>query len=240
MWTNLESTIASRETYLEKPYRIDEASWSNEVQVYFPAFFQQSANQRKEFSEKTQKIDSYKLIIHIFGYEPLSEKNIQDFYALLGSNFQSIIFRFYDIPENYQILFQSFHLPLAEKNLHVEFYGKMFPDGFMLDSIISHINEMLRKVLQPTEKLRTIVLNFEEAGNLYFLLTSEWVQYLQQLPAQSLYTKRILINIHADIPGNSLRGKDKLLYFFRESSIKNIYMEGIGKKENTKISLDGF
>lgn len=240
VWANPESTLYLRETYQEKPYRINEGSGGNDIQIYLPTFFEQSIAEQDQFSEKLRKFNTYTLTFNIFSYTQFKKDKIRRLYNSIQPQFSSVNFRFFDIPVNYYELFSEFWFNLTGKDLTIEFYGKMFPDGFMMDSVIANIKAMLKHSLSDSDKLNSISFNHEEAGNIYFVLTPLGSETLQQLPTKSLYANRILIDWNPSWPGETLHGKEKIEQFFQKNPIETIQLESVGEKKNNTITLYWF
>lgn len=240
VWTNPESTQEIRKTYKNNPYKIDRWPGTNYVQVYLPTFFHQSHEGFNTFSRQIKELNAYELTIHIFEYSHLEKSDITKLYSSLNSNFSSITFQFYDIPENYDLLFSEFWHNLSQKNVSILSYWMMFPDGFMMDSLIESVDTMLRTNLKKSEFLGSVAIWHEEIWSIYFMLTPEWAKILQNLPTWQLYTKRILIDTMSEPPGDGIAWVKKLQEFFTRSPIENIYLSNVGEKKNGAIKIYGF
>jgi hypothetical protein len=103
--------------------------------------------EQNAFSEKLRTLGEYQLEINIFTYSNFDTASIQRFYSYLQPGFSSITWRFYDIPSNYYELFRQYGYTMTNKNMTIEFYGTMFPDGFMMSSLIDNVGDMLHKNL---------------------------------------------------------------------------------------------
>jgi hypothetical protein len=130
--------------------------------VYLPTFFSLSTRDQIEFSEKLSALQNYELNINIFTYSNFDIASIQRFYNSLQPGFSSITWRFYDIPNNYYELFRQYRYNMASKNATIEFYGTMFPDGFMMISLIDNVRDMLDKTLNKGDALNSLSFSSEE------------------------------------------------------------------------------
>lgn len=242
IWSNPESTRMIRESYQEVGYRIHKNPSRNEVLVYLPTFFSLSTQEQDKFSQELRALQDYELSINIFTYSNFDIDSIQRFYNSLQPGFSSITWRFYDIPNNYYEFFRQFWVNLANKDVIVEFYGKIFPDGFMMSSLIDNMRDMFTRVLNQWEILNSLSFSAEEMWDVFFMLpmTQSGSMTIQHLPTKSLYSDRIIIDSRAGGPWESLSWKDKIQKFFQESTIEYILLNWIGEKNGNKIILYGF
>jgi hypothetical protein len=118
----------------------------------------------------------------------------------------------------------------------------MFPDGFMMSSLIDNVGDMLHKNLNTWDTLDSLSFSSEEMWNIWFMLpmAQSWSITIQGLPTKSLYSDRIFIDSRPGGPWEILSWKEKIEKFFRESSIGNIRLDWVGNKENGTITLYGF
>jgi hypothetical protein len=242
MWANPESTRAIRESYQEKPFIINESPGYNEVLVYLPTFFSLPIKEQDAFSERLRTLGEYQLTINIFTYSNFNIASIQQLYNYLQPNLSSITWRFYDIPSNYYELFRQYGYNMTNKSMAIEFYGTMFPDGFMMSSLIENVYDMLHKNLNTWDKLDYLSFSSEEMWNIWFMLpmAQSGTMTIQGLPTKSLYSDRIFIDSRPGGPWETLSWKEKIEKFFRESTIENIRLDWVGIKENGTITLYGF
>ena len=240
IWANQESTIQIREEYMKTPYQIYEYQWNNEVRVYLPVFFHQSIKQQNEFSEKIRKLDKYNLDLNIFTFSYFEKDKIRRFFSVLQPKFSSVTFRFYDIPVNYYDIISEFSFNMAWKDMNIELYGQMFPDGFMIDSMIVHIKNMLKYTLNQWDLLNSMNFSSEEGGNIFFLLTDDGIKNLLNISTIKLSTERILINWLPEWPGEILRWKKKIEQFFKNSTIQDIQMQSVWEKKDWVVNLYWF
>jgi len=242
IWANPESTLLARESFQKNPYRISEwpGGENNEVLVYLPTFFEQPLEKQVAFWEKIRILKSYTLVVEIYTYSQFEKSKIVQLYSVLPPQFSSVTFRIYNIPVNYYDIISGFPFNLAGKDIILEFYGKMFPDGFYMDSVVLHIKNMLQKNLRLWDRIHSVIFSHEEAWNIYFVLSDESIKNLLDIPTKTTFTERILIDSTPHWFGESLKWEKKIEQFFKNSTIQDIQMQSVWEKKNWIISLYWF
>jgi hypothetical protein len=74
---------------------------------------------------------------------------------------------------------------------------------------------------------------------MHITLTDDWEKILQNIQTRYLWTDKIQLNT-TDTFINPLKGKERLIDFFKTSPVEKIEMNWVWQKEWNKIIIDWF